>query len=313
MGKKNNYTIKAAAQLTGLNHHILRKWEQRYGAVTPERTETNRRLYSGSDIERLRFLKAATEQGQSIGSAVKMNDDELRILVQSHNINRKNWNSNKNGEEFLYDPHYHYDKCLYAVKELNPQALRMSLYYAEHLLSKRILLEQVVIPLLQKIGTMWEIGQISVAHEHNATAIIRSYIGNQLASLNMHDNAPVIVIASPAGQRHEIGALIAAITAMTEGWNAIYLGADLPAQEIIAAAKSQKARIIAVSLVFPEDNPDTRKELIELKKYIGDTLYLIAGGRASQSYRDLFNDSNALLMQNFGEFRLFLHAMTKKL
>ncbi|MFC1565238.1 MerR family transcriptional regulator [candidate division KSB1 bacterium] len=304
--EENNYQIKVVSKLTGVSDHIIRKWEQRYNAVTPQRTDSNRRLYSWSDIERLRLLKAATELGHNIGNAAAWNNDVLKKLTLPHDISEKISSTSKNGTSLLNDSQYHYSKCEEAVKKFDPQSLRSSLYSAEHQLSKRILLEQVVIPLLQTIGTLWENELISAAHEHTASAVIRTYVGNQLSSFDILENAPVIILASPAGQRHEIGALIAAIIAMSEGWNAIYLGADLPANEIITAARSQNAQIIAVSIVYPENSQDTRDELAELKKEIGDEIYFIAGGRASLSYKDLFNDSNSRIFQDFNRFSIFL-------
>lgn len=55
--------IKVVAQRTGLSAHLIRIWEKRYGAVEPERTETNRRLYSDEQIERLSLLRDITQNG----------------------------------------------------------------------------------------------------------------------------------------------------------------------------------------------------------------------------------------------------------
>ena len=65
------HSIKIVAQRTGLSSHVIRVWERRYDAVSPRRTETNRRLYSDGDIERLKLLGEATEIGHTL--AVRRN------------------------------------------------------------------------------------------------------------------------------------------------------------------------------------------------------------------------------------------------
>ena len=75
------HPIRVVARRTGLTPHVIRAWEKRYGAVTPHRTETNRRLYSQEDVERLTLLRRSTLLGRSIGQIAKMSTEELRRLV----------------------------------------------------------------------------------------------------------------------------------------------------------------------------------------------------------------------------------------
>lgn len=313
MKEKYAYTIKSVSQLTGLNRHSIRKWEQRYGAVTPHRTETNRRVYSDSDIERLKLLKSVTDRGYAIGNAVLMDNEELRSLVNTAPAPERIGAGSLSDDKLLNDTRYHYNLCIQAVVELNPKALRASLFRAENLLSRQVLIEEVIIPLLQSIGTMWEEKIISVAQEHAATAVIRTYIGNYIASVDVPDNSPRIVATAPSGQRHEIGAIIAALTAGTEGWDVIYLGADVPSRDIVSTAISRKASIIAVSLVYPENDTRTRKELTEIVSERDENQYVIAGGRASKSYSDLLKGPKCWIIDDYREFRIFLRSVKEEL
>ncbi|MBX7259713.1 MAG: MerR family transcriptional regulator, partial [Candidatus Hydrogenedentes bacterium] len=60
MQHQSQHPIQVVALRTGLTPHVIRMWERRYAAVCPTRTPTNRRLYSDSDITRLRLLSRAT-------------------------------------------------------------------------------------------------------------------------------------------------------------------------------------------------------------------------------------------------------------
>ncbi len=69
--------ISAAARLSGVSVHTLRKWEQRYGAVSPQRTEGGERVYSRLDVERLGLLKRLADAGVSLRNVAQLPADEL--------------------------------------------------------------------------------------------------------------------------------------------------------------------------------------------------------------------------------------------
>ena len=77
----SHQAIKVVARRTGLSAHVIRIWEKRYGAVEPERTDTNRRLYSDEQIERLSLLRDITQAGHSIGHVAKLPTEKLRQLA----------------------------------------------------------------------------------------------------------------------------------------------------------------------------------------------------------------------------------------
>jgi hypothetical protein len=74
------YSIGACAGRSGLSTHTLRKWESRYGAVRPTRTEGGIRRYTASDIARLSLLRELVEAGHAIGSIAQKPTDELRRM-----------------------------------------------------------------------------------------------------------------------------------------------------------------------------------------------------------------------------------------
>ena len=75
------YSIKAAARRAGLTPHVIRVWERRYKAVEPERTETNRRLYSDSEVERLMLFRHAIAAGHRISNIARLPTEQLRQLA----------------------------------------------------------------------------------------------------------------------------------------------------------------------------------------------------------------------------------------
>jgi methanogenic corrinoid protein MtbC1 len=88
-----------------------------------------------------------------------------------------------------------------------------------------------------------------IASEHLASSVLRSMLGSALLPTAASLRGPRIVFATPSGERHELGLQIAALTALGAGANPIYLGADLPAEELLDAAERAGVAAIALSVV----------------------------------------------------------------
>lgn len=274
-----HHAIKAVARRTGLSAHVIRIWEKRYHAVEPERTDTNRRLYSEEQIERLSLLRDITQAGHSIGNVAKLPTVRLRELAEQSTVNLAGAPSGNGGgtASFL-------DECIAAVKTLDSRALEDALNRAATDLGAQGLLQRVVAPLAQKIGDLWRDGIITAAHEHFASVVIRIFLGHAAKPFAGAENGPGLIVATPSGQLHELGALLAAATAANLGWRVTYLGASLPAAEIAGAVKQSQARALALSIVYPEDDPRLETELMRLRDLLPDDVLLLSGGRAVTSY-----------------------------
>jgi len=279
---KSHHAISAVVRRTGLSAHVIRVWEKRYGAVQPERTTTNRRLYSDEQVERLMLLREITQAGQSIGYIAKLSTEQLKHLAAGlfapENQSVRSAASTSASTVFLED-------CLAAVKALDSRALEQRLKQAETLLGAQGMLQRVAAPLAQTIGSLWRDGTITAAHEHFASVVLRTYLAQAARPFASGSNEPVLIVATPAGQLHELGALLAGALAANLGWHVTYLGASLPAPEIAGAARQNHARAVALSLVYPEDDPRIESELTRLHELLPSEVKLIVGGRAMDAYR----------------------------
>jgi MerR family transcriptional regulator/heat shock protein HspR len=80
MDDRPRYMISVAAELVGMHPQTLRIYESK-GLVRPKRTRGNTRLYSDSDLERLRLIqRLTTELGLNLAGVevVLRLEDELR-------------------------------------------------------------------------------------------------------------------------------------------------------------------------------------------------------------------------------------------
>ena len=290
--------IEAVAQRSGLSQHLIRIWERRYAVVRPVRTESNRRLYSESDVTRLALLNRAVHVGHRIGDIATLPTPKLEQLVGKDfpkpAVSR--------GKGKGASPNF-VELAVHAITQFDSEELGAILSHAEVVLGQARALDQVVMPLMKMLGEMWRDGAVRIAHEHMATAVIRNHVGAILASIRYPANAPSIVVATPAGQLHEVGALVVAVAAALEGWRPVFLGSNLPADEIAGAVLKSGARAVALSLVFPSDDPRLPAELNRLRQLLSDDVRMLIGGRAAEAYGNAIDSVHAFRMTDIGAFR----------
>lgn len=313
--QRKQYPIRVVARRTGLTPHVIRVWEKRYGAVTPTRTGTNRRLYSESDIERLLLLRHVTEIGYSIGQVAQLSTQRLMAMTaQDHAVvprvadgSRSSAKSNASQSQEA-NPQVHLEACLQAIQQLNAAELDAVLRRAAVCLSRPVLLEELISPLMQKIGDLWREGRLRIVHEHLASSVIRAFLSNLDGVLQVVEAAPILIVTTPSGQWHEIGALMAACAAATEGWQVIYLGPSLPAEEIASAVERHQAKAVALSIVYPGDDPRLGVELKKLRGYL-PTQTILVGGRVAAQYVEFLDAINAVRLHDLSAFRTALEAL----
>lgn len=291
------HSIKFAARKTGLSPHVIRVWEKRYDAVSPNRTDTNRRRYSDAEIERLSLLRAATLAGHSIGNVAQLPTEKLRELLKDSPIQAVTMPL---GEDLTVATMI--GDAVTAVLDSNAPKLEEILSRAAVQLGNHGLLERMITPLAHRIGELWQNGSITAAHEHFASATIRNFLIRHSKPYAISGATPTIVVATPAGQLHELGAVMVAAAANDMGWRVIYLGTSLPALEIAGAVVRNQARALALSIVFPSDDPNLVGELITLKQNLPNHVKLLAGGRAAEGYSKTLSECGYTLNRNLGEF-----------
>ncbi len=274
-----HHSIRIASARSGVSPHTIRIWEKRYRAVRPERTATNRRLYSDAEIERLTLLRLAIDGGHSIGNVVSLTAPKLRSLVGGASSKTIGSAPGSPAQGF-------HDSCLRAVRSLDARQLEQDLQRALVALGHQGLLRQVAAPLAQTVGELWRSGVITAAHEHFLTASLKVFLGNVASQFAVSSVAPSIVIATPSGQLHELGAVMINAAAAQVGWRTTYLGVSLPAAEIAGAAVQSQARVVALSIVYPEDDPNLPDELMSLRRFLAPEVKILCGGRGAAAYGD---------------------------
>ena len=141
--------------------------------------------------------------------------------------------------------------------------------------------------------------------------MIRTFLGHAAKPYAGTASSPVLLVATPAGQIHELGALIVGAAAANLGWHVTYLGTSLPAAEIAGAARQNQAKAVALSVVYPEDDPLLEGELIRLHESMPANVTLLVGGRAMPAYREVLEKIGALQINDLPHLFSTLESLRK--
>jgi DNA-binding transcriptional MerR regulator/methylmalonyl-CoA mutase cobalamin-binding subunit len=300
------HPIGYVARQTGLSAHVIRAWEKRYRSVRPGRTPTGRRLYSVNDIRHLVLLQQATRCGHRIAHLSELDDESLQAVVTSSAADAHLMEDAQGGTP---TPGDFLDACREAVFELDGRAFEAALNRAAVFLTRPMLFKQVIIPLMVEIGNRWADGTLKIINEHMASSILHSFLWDMLYAYRPHPTASGIVVGTPAAQWHELGALISAVTAAEAGWAVYYFGPNLPAEEIAAAAAINRAKAVALSIVYGTGEAQMLSEIKKLRRYLTKDVTLIVGGSGIRAHQANLKQIEALHVQDFTDLRDILNKL----
>jgi MerR family transcriptional regulator, light-induced transcriptional regulator len=304
--KTYRYPIRLASEMSGVSVFVIRSWEKRHRALLPERTQTNRRLYSDADIERLILLRQATERGHSIGTIASLSNTSLADLLSQDRakVSRIAHGTMEDQRRVTINV----SDMIAAARSLDVPTLERQLMQASVSQSQPELIAETIIPFLETVGRQWQDGLLRISHEHMATATVRTFLGGIVASSPRFENGPVALICTPVNQAHEIGALIAAATVATRGWNVVYLGANLPAEEMASAVRQLGARMLILSIVYPADDAALHRDLQKLAGMLPAGLTVAVGGRAASAYGSALKKMDAVVVKEIADLERLLDA-----
>ncbi|MHB1313690.1 MAG: MerR family transcriptional regulator [Gemmatimonadaceae bacterium] len=290
------------AERTGLSRDVLRVWERRYAAVEPTRTPGGQRLYSNEQIDRFRLLAAATKHGRNISLVAGLGTDALERLVAEDEAERPA-PLPESGEA----SHVELVRAvLELTRALDGSALDRELRRTMARHGLPVFLEAVVPTLMYRVGEEWRAGRLTIAHEHLASAAVLAIILEAMRAVPESSGAPRLLVATPAGERHAIGAALAAAAAALDGWSIVYLGVDVPAADIVAAAAASNASAVALSIVHTDDPDAAIRELHAVRASLAAHVPVIVGGATAVHLAGRLTEPGLMVCGSLAEMRRVL-------
>jgi DNA-binding transcriptional MerR regulator/methylmalonyl-CoA mutase cobalamin-binding subunit len=312
---RGKHPIRVVALRTGLSPSVLRAWERRYGVVTPTRSEGGQRLYSDADIERLTLLNRATQAGRAISHVAKLDSAELGGLIAEDEAalrggvaSGRNERAGTSRAPQLID-HAALAEALAAVEGMDGDRLEVILKRAILDEGAGGVTEQLLVPLLRQVGDRWQEGTLRPRHEHLATGVLRKVIGWMTDAAEPARDAGRIVIGTPSGERHEIGAMLAAAAAVSQGWEVTFLGCDLPVEDIVGAAREVGADVVGLSIIDPEGAARWGRLVAQIRQQLPENVTVILGGSSARMLGVVLDRPGIERVSNLSEFRALLRSL----
>lgn len=290
---QTSYPISAAAKLTGLPLDTLRAWERRYQTVIPKRA-AQRRYYSEQQIQRLLMLRNAVEQGHSIGQVAGLGDRQLRELL-------KNSSSIVSGESVAEtaDSSHLLTPVLHALDSFDYARTEGAINCLAAALGRpRNFVFQAALPLMRTVGERWQQGKYSIAQEHMLSNLLTSVLASLVRTCSSLNPPTRVLLATPRNERHSFPTLAAAMLTAAGGLGAVYLGTDLPATEIVLAARKSKADVILLGLSCAPD-PEVLDDLSYIARKMTRTTALWLGGSPELHLDEATAGSRWLVLKDF--------------
>lgn len=289
MGK---YSIKDIEKLSGIKAHTIRIWEKRHNVIEPKRTLSNIRYYDDYDLKRVLNISILNNNGLKISTIAQMSDEELHEKVVQ--LSRDNNATESN-----------VDRMIVCMIELDEQTL-------EKLFSEFIMrfgfedtVIKIVYPFLKKIGVLWQTGNISPAHEHFISNIVRQKIIVAIDALPAPDeNQDKLLLYLPDGELHELGLLFFHYIAKKNGLKTIYLGQSVPYEDLLAVDKAHNPDFIFTSYTSPISPKEFKEHMSRLTRDLGDKTILISGYQVTQNKFTL--PEKIIKIENTEEFKHFI-------
>ena len=281
-----SYPIRAVSKLTGIGIDTLRAWERRHGAVTPIRDDRGQ-MYTDADIARLRLLRGAVEHGHSIGRLAGLTDAELRRLAATAEA----------APAVAPPPRTSLDTAALtvALQKYDGTAIDQQIGRLAAALPPLELLQDVLMPVLVQVGDEWHRGPAGIAREHLMSSTMRNILGSFLRLYARPEVSTRLLFATPAGERHEIGTLGAAMLAASSGLGVAYLGPDLPAREIVESVRSAGAQVLVLGLTATSARKAREHELRTIVRDLPKEVELWAGGRGAVRHTALISPRGLVL------------------
>jgi DNA-binding transcriptional MerR regulator len=272
---------------SGIKAHTIRIWEKRYSLFDPIRTDTNIRLYTDNDVRKILNVAMLVKSGYKISNIALLSDEKVQSEVLRIN-------------KYSNDAEKSIDQLLFQAINLDTQGFERLL---EDIIQEKGIkkaMEQIVHPFFQKIGVLWQVGSLFVAHEHFVSNLIRSRLIVEAFKFKDQEKGKSVLFFLREGEWHELGLLYYNYIAAESGLRCVYLGQSLPSVDLENILSVSKFDFLCTSFVNAIEKQELEEYLAGLSKMIGSGKLLIFGRQLSVCKPIL--PSNAIVIRTSDDY-----------
>ncbi|MDM8149173.1 MerR family transcriptional regulator [Priestia megaterium] len=245
MAHEGKYNIKAISNMVGIQPGTLRAWERRYQILNPVRNDSGHRLYTGEDLRKLKWLTEKVSGGFTISQAVSLLETESSTVGTFE----------EEGE--VDSPQKIRDELLTMLLSFEEGKAQDLINHAFSLYSVEKVVIDILGSLLVTVGDMWEKGQITSAHEHYTTQVLKTRISMIFYSLPSNGLLPKAIAVCGPNETHEVGLLVFTLFLRRKGFEVIYLGSSIEDKDVELIVKEVDPTFLFMSCTMLENAEKT--------------------------------------------------------
>jgi DNA-binding transcriptional MerR regulator/methylmalonyl-CoA mutase cobalamin-binding subunit len=273
------FPMRTVSAITGVNPVTLRAWERRYGLIVPTRTAKGHRIYSQNDIDLINRILGLLDRGISIGQA-------------SHSLGKNTVESAARQQEQDNPWLAYQERAIDAVVHFDENRLDSIYNQALALYPIDIVTERLLIPVLITLGKRWEDAEGSISEEHFFGAFMRNKLGARFHHRHKKTSGKKLLVCCLPGEHHEIGVMLFSLAAHDHGYRLVYLGPNMPLQELATTARRAGCDAIVLSGSVTPQKALLARELPRLVNDAGCPVFM--GGASSVRCSDAIEQAGAV-------------------
>lgn len=259
--------IGAVERDTGLSKDTLRVWERRYGFPKPERDAFGERVYPREQVEKLRVVKRLMDNGHRPGKIIQCSMGELKALSDESETGLRHAAIPRGLERFVE-----------MVRTHQVEELRRALGQEMARSGLGGFVTGVAAPLNVVVGELWTQGELEIFEEHLYTESMQAVLRNAIGNVPAGTTPPRILLTTFPNEQHGLGLLMAEAMLVLEGVQCVSLGVETPLSDIVHAAGTQGADIVALSFSLAYPVTQATDGLAELRRCLPERIDIWAGG-----------------------------------
>ncbi|KPK25678.1 MAG: hypothetical protein AMK69_13710 [Nitrospira bacterium SG8_3] len=258
-------------------------------------------MYTDEDVELFRYLKSQVDQGMAIGELAEMGREKLQ--EQAQRLSVENHREPPPSERLVLE-------LTQALRENDRVLFERKMNGALAVIPFEEALYRFLLPLQERVGQLWHDGILGVGQEHYASNQIKQKIFSAMNQFRTLEEGPIVVIACPANEWHEIAAMTAAYVCRARGCRVHYLGANLPISELATYCDRIRPTCVLLSVTIGGASDDARMLAGELAARILPLASVGVGGQGVQAHAEVFLVENIIVFQDLKALDSFVFSLT---
>lgn len=234
----NVFSIKDLENFSGIKAHTIRIWEKRYRILEPDRTDSNIRTYSETELKKILNVAYLNRNGLKISKIAKLDDDKLTQQVMT--VSSKNDNLDQN-----FQP----GKILMSAIRFNETLFKEALFPFIRFQGIEEAYAKYLAPLLEKSRILWQTGSLSRAQEQFVRNTVKQLIiiEDNLLNAGAAKSRPSVAMINTSDNLTDNNFLFYKYVLKKRGYDVIFPGGILPASEVVEMYKIKAFEYLVVN------------------------------------------------------------------